>query len=128
MNFVRIKYAGWKVYKDRTTLRNVWTPGDEKLVPEHDAKALLKFPEFKRSESEAKAAEVEVAQTAQIAVEAAAKQEELTREAMLDMIETMDKDALATYAAKYDTVLDKRKKAPALRLEIGNLIDQFGIR
>lgn len=128
MNFVRIKYNGWKVYKDRTALRNVWNPADEKLVPEHDAKALLKFQEFKRSEVEAPATDVEAAKTAQVAIDAAHKQEELTREAMLDLIETMDKDALATYAAKYDTVLDKRKKPQALRLEVGNLIDQFGVR
>lgn len=128
MNFVRIKYNGWKVYKDRTALRNVWNPADEKLVPEHDAKALLKFQEFKRSEVEAPATDVEAAKTAQVAIDAAHKQEELTREAMLDLIETMDKDALATYAAKYDAMLDKRKKPQALRLEVGNLIDQFGVR
>lgn len=128
MNFVRVKYTGWKAYKDRTTLRNAWTPGDEKLIPEADAKALLKFPEFKRSESEAQPAELQVAQTAQMAVELAEKQEEQTREDMLALIETMDKDALATYAAKYDTVLDERKRAKALRLEVGNLIDQFGVR
>ena len=128
MNFVRIQYNGWKVYKDRTTLRNVWTPKDEKLVPENDAKALLKFPEFKRIEAEEKAADVEVAKTAQVAVEAVAKQEDQAREDMLNLIDTMDKDALATYAAKYDAVLDKRKAAKALRLEVGNLIDQFGVR
>ena len=128
MNFVRSKYNGWKVYKDRTTLRNIWTPGDEKMVPEQDAKALLKFPEFKRSEADAPAADIEAAQAAQVAVEAAAKQEEQAREDMLNLVETMDKDALATYAEKYDAVLDKRKAAKALRLEVGNLIDQFGAR
>lgn len=128
MNFVRVKYNGWKVYKDRTTLRNVWAPGDEKMVPEHDAKALLKFPEFKPSATEAPAADLQTAQTAQMAVDVLEKQEEQTREDMLNLVETMDKDALATYAAKYDTALDKRKKEKALRLEVGHLIDQFGVR
>jgi hypothetical protein len=128
MEFVGIKYNGWKQYKDRTPLRNVWAPGAQKLIPEKDAKALLRFPEFTKVESEATEAEVTVAKTAQVAVDEQNKQEEQTREAILDLIETMDKDALATYAAKYDAVLDKRKKAPALRLEVANLVDQFGAR
>ena len=47
---------------------------------------------------------------------------------MLMTIETMDKGALETYAAKYETNLDKRKSEATLRAQVANLIEQFGVR
>ena len=48
MDFVALHYTGIKDYRDRTPLKNLWQPGDVKLVAERDAKRLLQFAEFAR--------------------------------------------------------------------------------
>ena len=127
MNLTRITYNGHKPYRDRE-VRYEWTPGDAKLVPEKAARRLLRFPVF--ALATASATEDETAQAT--AVVELAKQQERddhhAKEGILMTIESMDKNALESYAAKYETHLDKRKSETVLRAQVANLIEQFGVR
>lgn len=128
MKLIVVKYEGKKPYRDRTPLRNEWEPGNVKRVPERDAKILLRFAEFERAE-EAEATDrpedVEAAMAAQAQLE---NDERNETEAMLMLIDTMDKDALEAYALKYEVNLDKRRGVEKLRGEVASLIEQFGAR
>ena len=127
MNLTRITYNGHKPYRDRE-VRYEWTPGDAKLVPEKAARRLLRFPVI--ALATASATEDETAQAT--AVVELAKQQERDdhheKEGLLMTIESMDKNALESYAAKYETHLDKRKSETVLRAQVANLIEQFGVR
>lgn len=127
MNLTRITYNGHKPYRDRE-VRYEWTPGDAKLVPEKAARRLLRFPVF--ALATASATDDERTQ-ASVAVELAKQQERdehHEKEGLLMTIESMDKNALESYAAKYETHLDKRKSETVLRAQVANLIEQFGVR
>lgn len=127
MNLTRITYNGDKPYRDRE-VRYEWTPGDAKLVPEKAARRLLRFPVF--ALATASATDDERTQ-ASVAVELAKQQERdehHEKEGLLMTIESMDKNALESYAAKYETSLDKRKSETVLRAQVANLIEQFGAR
>ena len=137
MKLIAVKYEGKKPYRDRTPLRNEWEPGDVKRVPERDAKILLRFAEFHRAE-EAEATDrpedVEATdrpEDVEAAIAAQAQRENDERnetEAMLMLVDTMDKDALDAYALKYEINLDKRRGLDKLRGEVVSLIEQFGAR
>lgn len=133
MQFVRIEYTGWKPYTDRTPLKTKWLPRDVKPIPEvyaHGSKGLLRFAEFKLSETAAKdeGEEQAMAETAQVAVELQKADENAQVESMLLTIESMDKATLADYAAKYETELDKRLAVSKLREQVSGLVEQFGVR
>lgn len=128
MKLIVVKYEGKKPYRDRTPLRNEWEPGDVKRVPERDAKILLRFAEFNRAE-EADATDRTEDVEAAIAAQAQRENDERNEtEAMLMLVDTMDKDALEAYALKYETNLDKRRSLDKLRSEVVSLIEQFGAR
>ena len=128
MKLIVVKYEGKKPYRDRTPLRNEWEPGDVKRVPERDAKILLRFAEFNRAE-EADATDRTEDVEAAIAAQAQRENDERNEtEAMLMLIDTMDKDALEAYALKYEVNLDKRRGLDKLRGEVVSLIEQFGAR
>ena len=128
MKLIIVKYEGKKPYRDRTPLRNEWEPGDVKRVPERDAKILLRFAEFHRAE-EAEATDRPEDVEAAIAAQAQRENDERNEtEAMLMLVDTMDKDALEAYALKYEINLDKRRGLDKLRGEVVSLIEQFGAR
>lgn len=146
MNFERIKYTGRKVYRDKLG-GNTWQPDDTKLVTPAVAKKLLRFAEFEPAVAieEGEASKVsdpnlqpQVPVTVDPALEQARllqqeqdrlKEEERVRlESMLLTIESMDKDALKEYAAKYEVTLNKQKGVATLRSEVATLIEQFGVR
>lgn len=128
MKLIVVKYEGKKPYRDRTPLRNEWEPGDIKRVPERDAKILLRFAEFHRAE-EAEATDRPEDVEAAIAAQAQRENDERNEtEAMLMLVDTMDKDALEAYALKYEINLDKRRGLDKLRGEVVSLIEQFGAR
>ncbi len=128
MKLIVVKYEGKKPYRDRTPLRNEWEPGDVKRVPERDAKILLRFAEFHRAE-EAEATDRPEDVEAAIAAQAQRENDERNEtEAMLMLVDTMDKDALEAYALKYEINLDKRRGLDKLRGEVVSLIEQFGAR
>lgn len=128
MKLIDVKYEGKKPYRDRTPLRNEWEPGDVKRVPERDAKILLRFAEFNRAE-EADATDRTEDVEAAIAAQAQRENDERNEtEAMLMLVDTMDKDALESYALKYEVNLDKRRGVEKLRGEVASLIEQFGAR
>ena len=128
MKLIVVKYEGKKPYRDRTPLRNEWEPGDVKRVPERDAKILLRFAEFHRAE-EAEATDRPEDVEAAIAAQAQRENDERNEtEAMLMLVDTMDKDALDAYALKYEVNLDKRRGLDTLRGEVVSLIEQFGAR
>lgn len=127
MNLTRITYNGAKHYRDRE-VRYQWAPGDTKLVPERAASRLLRFPVFALAQGEATAAEREQAIVTVELTKQKARDEHHEKEGMLMTIETMDKNALEAYAAKYETNLDKRKSEATLRAQVANLIEQFGVR
>lgn len=126
MNFVPIKYIGRKDYRDRTSLRQSWQPGDTKLVPEQDAKKLLQFAEFEHSKAKAKPAELEQAKTAQKVADQAKHDAKRDLENVQVSIDQMDKDALEAYAKNYSVDLDKRRSLASLRQEVNNLIELHG--
>lgn len=128
MKLIVVKYEGKKPYRDRTPLRNEWEPGDVKRVPERDAKILLRFAEFHRAE-EAEATDRPEDVEAAIAAQAQRENDERNEtEAMLMLVDTMDKAALEAYALKYEINLDKRRGLDKLRGEVVSLIEQFGAR
>ncbi len=128
MQLIAVKYQGRKRYRDRTPLRNEWEPGDAKRVPERDAKILLRFAEFERAE-EAEATDRPEDVEAAIAAQTQRENDERNEtEAMLMLVDTMDKDALEAYALKYEINLDKRRGLDKLRGEVVSLIEQFGAR
>ena len=128
MKLIVVKYEGKKPYRDRTPLRNEWEPGDVKRVTERDAKILLRFAEFHRAE-EAEATDRPEDVEAAIAAQAQRENDERNEtEAMLMLVDTMDKDALEAYALKYEINLDKRRGLDKLRGEVVSLIEQFGAR
>ena len=128
MKLIAVKYEGKKPYRDRTPLRNEWEPGDIKRVPERDAKILLRFAEFERAE-EAEATDRPEDVEAAIAAQTQRENDERNEtEAMLMLVDTMDKDALEAYALKYEVNLDKRRGLDKLRGEVVSLIEQFGAR
>ena len=128
MKLIVVKYEGKKPYRDRTPLRNEWEPGDVKRVPERDAKILLRFAEFHRAE-EAEATDRPEDVESAIAAQAQRENDERNEtEAMLMLVDTMDKDALEAYALKYEISLDKRRGLDKLRGEVVSLIEQFGAR
>lgn len=129
MNLIAVKYEGKKPYKDKTALRNLWQHGDTKSVPERDAKVLLRFAEFVRGDAGAADGSARTAVAAAVVAEQQQRQDEqVAQEGILTIIETMDKDALETYAAKYEVNLDKRRSVEKLRTEVANLVEQFGAR
>ncbi len=137
MSMTPIKYSGRKPYRDRTALRMEWQPGDIKRVPENVASALLRYAEFARVEQtlpETTAvpeldAQIDNEVEAAIVAQTQREQEQRNELAgMMNVIDTMDKDALETYAAKYEVNLDKRRGLDKLRAEVANLIEQFGVR
>ena len=128
MKLIVVKYEGKKPYRDRTPLRNEWEPGDAKRVPERDAKTLLRFAEFTRAD-EADLTEQPGDAEAVIAAQQQREHDERNEtEAMLMLVDTMDKDALEAYALKYEISLDKRRGLDKLRGEVVSLIEQFGAR
>ena len=128
MQLIAVKYQGRKRYRDRTPLRNEWEPGDAKRVPERDAKTLLRFAEFHRAE-EAEATDRPEDVEAAIAAQAQRENDERNEtEAMLMLVDTMDKGALEAYTLKYEVHIDKRRGLDTLRGEVVSLIEQFGAR
>lgn len=131
MNFVKIRYVGKAAYKDRTPLKNLWQPGEDKLVSERDAKTLLAYLEFERVKATAatkKAAEagdtaLELAQKAQAQRIAAEKLAKKQTEDTLMEITSMNKGALADYAKQnYGVELDVKAKVDDLRNQVTALV------
>ena len=131
MKFVKIRYEGRALYKDRTPLKNEWEPGDEKLVSERDAKQLLGYLEFKRVTDDApkkgasQDADSELVQAQQAQAAAAAVEEQskkLTEEALME-VTRMSKAELGEYAMKnYGVVLNQKDKADDLRNQVTALV------
>ena len=61
-------------------------------------------------------------------VQAKRDEDDEVQESMLVTIETWDKEQLIEYAKKYETKIDTRKSATNMRLDVANLIEQFGVR
>lgn len=133
-DIVAITYRGRKIYRDRTSIRSTWQPGETKRVPTRDAEVLLRFIEFAVAapddETEALPESNEDDDVATLVASQAQREDAVRQEleGTLNLVETMDKDALEAYAAKYEVCLDKRRAVAALRTEVANLIEQFGVR
>ncbi|VUZ24099.1 Uncharacterised protein [uncultured Comamonas sp.] len=139
MKFVKIRFDGQTTYKDRTPLKNVWEPGEEKLVSERDAKTLLGYLEFKRvvksapekpTKAEkpgkadgADADELAKAQQAQAEAQALEEKAKKLTENTLMEIEQMDKEQIEAFArANYGVDLDKRRSLDTLRTQVTSLV------
>lgn len=138
MKFELIRYEGTAPYTDRTPMRNRWEPGEEKLVSEADAKALMRYLEFKRVLAEAKkadkaskepAAKDDNAAALALAKQAATEQKlrekkaaEQTEATLLE-VSQMTKAALTEFAkANYGVVLDTKNKVDDLRNQVTALV------
>lgn len=146
MKFELIRYEGTAPYTDRTPMRNRWEPGEEKLVSETDAKALMRYLEFKRVPAEAKkAAKADEASkepaakgddgkddnAAALALAKQAATEQKLREkkaaeqteATLLEVSQMTKASLTEFAkANYGVVLDTKNKVDDLRNQVTALV------
>lgn len=136
MKFVLIRYEGTAPYTDRTPMRNRWEPGEEKLVSEVDAKALMRYLEFKRVPDEeqqpAKDAKADNSKTdpALALAKQAATEQALREKKTADQIEAtllevsqMTKAALSEFAqANYGVKLDMKDKADDLRNQVTALV------
>lgn len=143
MKFELIRYEGTAPYTDRTPMRNRWEPGEEKLVSEADAKALMRYLEFKRVPAEAKKADKASKEPAAkgddgkddnaaalaLAKQAATEQQlrekkaaEQTEATLLE-VSQMTKAALTEFAkANYGVVLDTKNKVDDLRNQVTALV------
>ena len=110
-------------------------------MPERDVRTLLRFAEFraaKEGEAPKRAAkakeqpELTVDEQAAIAALKAKEQEEESERnlelGVLNTIDSMTKEALMEYAAKYEVKLDRAKKVADLRAEVVTLVEQYGAR
>lgn len=136
MKFELIRYEGKSPYTDRTPMRNAWEPGDEKLVSEADAKALMRYLEFKRVPADAdadkgdkgdgsktKAAALTLAKQATTEQQLRQKQAAEQIEATLLEVSHMTKAALVDFAkANYGVELNKQSKADDLRNQVTALV------
>lgn len=136
MKFELIRYEGTAPYTDRTPMRNRWEPGEEKLVSEVDAKALMRYLEFKRVPDEeqqpAKDAKADNSKTdpALALAKQAATEQALREKKTADQIEAtllevsqMTKAALSEFAqANYGVKLDMKDKADDLRNQVTALV------
>lgn len=141
MNFVLIRYEGNAPYTDRTPMRNAWEPGEEKMVSEADAKALMRYLEFKRVPAESKkagsaeksdkekASKDDNAAALALAQKAAAEQQVLEKqtaqriESTLLEVSQMTKAAMVDFAkANYGVDLDMKNKADDLRNQVTALV------
>ena len=143
MKFELIRYEGKSLYTDRTPMRNAWEPGEEKLVSEADAKALMRYLEFKSVPADAKKAnkaekadktdksddsKTEAAALAlakQATTEQQLRQQQATEqiEATLLEVSHMTKAALVDFAkANYGVELDMKTKADDLRNQVTSLV------
>lgn len=135
MKFIKIEYTGGKTITDRTALHNTWEPGDTNMVPEKDARTLLRFAEFQEAGAAkgraGKRADAEATEAARLAQEAAAQadaDEHAAKEAMLLAVDAMNKDALSDYARKYDVEIDPTHTEDDVRAQVAGLVEQFGAR
>lgn len=143
MKFELIRYEGTAPYTDRTPMRNRWEPDEEKLVSEADAKALMRYLEFKRVPAEAKKADkaskepaakgddgkddnaAALALAKQAATEQQLREKKATEqiEATLLEVSQMTKAALSEFAkANYGVKLDMKDKADDLRNQVEALV------
>lgn len=146
MKFELIRYEGTAPYTDRTPMRNRWEPGEEKLVSEADAKALMRYLEFKRVPAEAKkavkadkaskepaakgddgkddnAAALALAKQAATEQQLREKKAAEQTEATLLEVSQMTKAALTEFAkANYGVVLDTKNKVDDLRNQVTALV------
>lgn len=131
MKFELIRYVGKTPYTDRTTMRNAWEPGEEKLVSEVDAKHLMRYLEFQRVPAKADKGTTATTEAAALALAQQAKTEQKQRdkqtsdqiEATLLEVSQMTKTALSDFAqANYGVKLDMKDKADDLRNQVTSLV------
>ena len=124
MTDVAVKYEGPRAaYREGTYGSGLmWTKGETKLVPAALAEKLLRHaPVYVPGDKKA------APKHAEVIAEPAKKDEDDTQE-VRDSFNTMDKDALETYARTHFRVeLDKRKSLQSLRGQVTQLVDQYGI-
>lgn len=93
---------------------------DAKKVQEEDAAAQAQREATEKAHKEATQRENERLRQE--------KQEAEAKENMLLLVEGMDKGALAEYAQKYETKLNKKQSVGDLRIQVAGLVEQFGAR
>jgi len=121
---IPIKYIGKRdsytdgLYGTRIT----WNRGDTKDVPDEIAAKMLKHPDQYVSGKAKDSAPVEIAKPH-------VKYTEDELKAARDSIANMEKDSLIDFAmTHYRQHIDKRKSTEKLRIEVTNMVDQFGFK
>ena len=118
--FLSVKYIGNRAeYTDGTFGTRIhFIQGESRLVPMDKARQMLKHPDVYVPGDE----------DAPVALVPVDTQEQDNAQDMRDAIAVMGKDALASYAgAHFKIDLDKRKGVEALRAQVTQLVDQFGV-
>ncbi len=120
MTHLSVKYIGKRPeYTDGTYGTKIhFIQGESRLVPMDKARLMLKHPDvYEPGEDDAPVAHVPVD-----------TQEQDNAQDMRDTIANMGKDALGTYAKTHFKIdLDKRKGVDALRTQVTQLVDKYGL-
>lgn len=117
---ISIRYIGKRPdYLDGTYgTRIVFVQGESRMVPADVAKKMLRHPDVYELGEDG----------APVATLPPVKDKEEDVQDMRDALAHMDKDALTTYAhTHFQLKLDKRKDVGALRTQVTQLIDQYGV-
>lgn len=127
MNTIAVRYVGRRpVYREGTYGSGiVFTKGETKLVPSDLANKLLRHADVYVAGTVSKG--VEVASMPDAVKKTDEQNEEEIMQSLRDSIQTMDKDALETYArTQFKIDIDKRRGLDKLRQQVTQLIDQYG--
>lgn len=120
---VAVKYIGARQqHKDGIYGTGHWVPGQSRMVAAFTAKKMLTHPDVYVP------GEVESATPLPSAADGSARNDEDPIQDLRDSVAAMDKVALEVFAkTHYQVDLDKRRNVDALRTQVTQLIDQFGV-
>jgi len=131
---VVLRYSGRKSYTQRDMAGDaVWHPGDVRAVSDRVAANLLRFIEFARVENAPAAGRDSAPDALGGAIQAAEEtraqllaQQQKTDADIALAVQTMNKDALETFARGYGVNIDRRRNIEALRQQVATLVEPGG--
>ena len=127
MNTIAVRYVGRRpVYREGAYGSGiVFTQCETKLVPSDLANKLLRHTDVYVPGSASK--DTTIASVPDSVKKTDEQNEEEIMQSLRDSIQTMDKDALETYArTQFKIDIDKRRGLDKLRQQVTQLIDQYG--
>lgn len=133
MTFINLQYVGPKNITDPYNNKDRWEIGQIRLTPADHARKLLVHPEFKKAadapagEAGADRALLEANMKLKLS-EDLVKDEANQQDQVLITIDSMNREGLLEYAAKYQEPVNKKLGEVNLRLAVRNLVERYGVR